>query len=343
MEYVQGEILSPEGFTKGYIGLKQSEIVEIGSGVAPKKPRAKGLIVPRFVNAHTHIGDAFIHHKGIPLPHDVVTLVAPPNGLKHKMLERASENEIITGMKQSLEEMNESGTFSFCDFREGGIAGINHLKTALKGSLIKPVILSRPKTMCYEKNELDLLLKISDGLGLSSISDWEISEIKKIAHYTKQKKKLFAVHASEVFREDIDQILDLKPDFLIHMIAATQSDLDRVKQEDIPIILCPRSNAYFHLEANLHLMKAVGISLMLGTDNAMLHPPNVLDEVNFLRKTTSEFSLQELLMMITFTPRKALNLDDCIHGLNSSSDFIVLDRESLNLLYVFQKQVGDKI
>jgi len=337
MQYVKGDILTQDGFKKGYLGFEKNRIIDLRSGSPPEKPLAEGLIVPTFVNAHTHVGDSFLRKKNIKLPRNVEELVAPPNGLKHRLLEKASEKEIIDGMKTSIDEMIGTGTSYFCDFREDGINGVYQLRNALKNRKIDSIILSRPQQMSYDKNEMELLLKNSFGIGLSSISDWEYSEIEKIAKHARREKKIFALHASEAVREDIDLILDLKPDFLVHMVSATESDLTHVKDENIPVVICPRSNAFFNLKMNLKLMKKTRVDLMLGTDNAMLNTPNVLEELRYLKNSTTVFSTQELLDMITYTPRKALNLDDCIHGPNSSCNFVVLDRESLKSVYVSNK------
>jgi cytosine/adenosine deaminase-related metal-dependent hydrolase len=334
MKYVQGEILTADGFTTGYIGFDQNQgVSEVGKGAPPEKPIAKGYILPTCINAHTHIGDSFIRKKHLELPSNVKDLVAPPHGLKHRLLKEASEQEILEGIQRSLAEMTSSGTSCFCDFREGGLIGIFQLRKAMKHSGIKSVILSRPSQMMYEKEELDFLLQNSNGIGLSSISDWEPSEIEKIAKHVRKKKKLFALHASEVVRENIDRILDLHPNLLIHMITATKADLERVYEAKIPIVICPRSYAFFHLKNNLALMKKTDVTILLGTDNAMINTLDVIEEVRVLRKT-GLFSLEELLTNVTYTPRKALNLDDCIQGRDLSGKFIVLERDSLKPLYV---------
>jgi cytosine/adenosine deaminase-related metal-dependent hydrolase len=231
MEYFSGEILTEKRFKKGYIGIEKKEkIVEFGKGLPPKKPLYKGIILPTFVNAHTHIGDSFISKKKISLPRNVEELVAPPYGLKHRLLKKASEKEIINGMKDSINLMTKTGINYFCDFRENGINGINQLKKAIKKKKINSYIFSRPAELKFNKSEMDLLLDNSIGIGLSSISDWDFSEIEKVAKYTKKRKKLFAIHASERTRENIDFILDLKPDFLVHMI------LNRLKTK-APLLL----------------------------------------------------------------------------------------------------------
>lgn len=334
MEYVSGEILTIDGFKKGFLGFEKNKIVDSGNANPPDKPVCKGLIVPSFVNSHTHIGDSFIREKNVKLSRNIDEMVAPPDGLKHRLLKNTSEEEIIDGMKKSVDVMIKSGTKFFCDFRENGITGFNQLKSALNGENISSIILSRPDYLVYNKNEVEVLLDNSEGIGVSSISDWDYTELVKIARHTKRKKKIFALHASEQFREDIDLVLDLKPDFLVHMIKAEESDLLLVKENNIPIVLCPRSNSFFGLKPDFKILKKTGVELLLGTDNAMLNKPNILDELKYLKKNTSVFSDEELLTMITYSPRKVLNPSPSILCPSSPADFVVLDRKTLKTLYI---------
>jgi cytosine/adenosine deaminase-related metal-dependent hydrolase len=334
MDYVSGNIFTKNGIQRGYIGFDEDKILETGKTNPPKKPICKGLILPTFINSHTHIGDTFIRRRGLNLPKDVKKLVAPPSGLKHKLLKEVSDKEILDGMKESIYEMIENGISCFCDFRENGAKGLELLHIALENADINSIILSRPEKLDYNKNEIDVLLKVSNGIGLSSISDWDYSKLQKIAKYVKSKNKLFAIHASERCRENIDLILDLKPDLLIHMIYATGDDLEYVKDNDIPIIICPRSNNFFNLKSDFRLFKEKNIDLLIGTDNSMLNSSNVLDEIKYLKRITNEFSDEELLYMITYGPRKALNLEYDILGSNSPANFVVLDGKELKILYI---------
>ena len=128
-------------------------------------------------------------YLGETLPKNLEELVEPPNGLKHRLLKEASEHEITEGMKKSIETMQKTGTKQFYDFREGGLMGICQLKSALELWKTSAIILSRPEKLCYDKNEVDLLLKNSDGIGLSSISEWDYSELEKIAKKKGRKTK----------------------------------------------------------------------------------------------------------------------------------------------------------
>ena len=92
MEYIDGKILTKTGFQKGYIIVSENQIQDIQFGTCPKSSKLKGLITPSFVNMHTHLGDAFIANKPIELPHDIQQLVAPPDGLKHRLLKTSSSD-----------------------------------------------------------------------------------------------------------------------------------------------------------------------------------------------------------------------------------------------------------
>ncbi|HDM67073.1 MAG TPA: hypothetical protein ENG62_01640, partial [Thermoplasmatales archaeon] len=178
--------------------------------------------------------------------------------------------------------------------------------------------------------EVNRILGICDGIGVSSISDWDYNELKKLAEHTHRMSKIFAIHASEYTRENIDKILLLKPSFLVHMVHATIEDLEKVKKKNIPVVVCPRSNRFFSMEPNLENLYKAKITLMIGTDNGMLHSFNLLEELKII-KDVNLWSIEEILNMVTYTPRKILNLNDNIPGSTLPSTLIVLDKETFEI------------
>lgn len=255
-------------------------------------------------NCHTHIGDAFILVDKSK-KWSVEELVAPPCGIKHILLQKASEEEIIKGMEHAIKIMKACGTTHFCDFREGGAKGIKLLKKASVG--IDAIILGRPLRHVYDKEEINEILMVADGIGVSSISDWHFRELKEVVEHVHKRKKIFALHASEVVREDIHAILDLKPTFLIHMTKASSNDLALIAHEEIPVVVCPRSNAFFGIKTNIEEMQKKGVKLMLGTDNAMITLPDIAEEVNYLIKKFNVDS-KDAWKMITTTPEETFKL-----------------------------------
>ena len=332
---VSGKVLCEDGFFCGHLLLDEKGI-HVKQGDAAVSSDVSGLIVPRLVDGHTHIGDSFIGKKKMALPHDIESLVAPPNGLKHRLLESSSDIEIVEGISWSLEEMKKDGVSCFFDFREGGVHGVDLLNQALDVDSPNAVVLSRPKDLSFDEDEVSELLGCSAGIGLSAISDWDYDDVMRIAQMCHEQDKVFSLHASERQAEPIDKILDLHPDFLVHMLKAQRDDLEAVYSENIPIVLCPRSNDFFGLCADFELFKDVGVKLCLGSDNAMLHSLNVLQEVCFLLNKTKVFSVEELLCMVSFFPRKYLNHSGCFSKKTVFEDgFVVLDEDSLQPVFVY--------
>ena len=318
MKCIEGKILTEDGFKKGYILTKNQESATIQFGEPRMKSRKKGLIIPTFINAHTHIGDVFIREKQTDLPHDIEQLVAPPNGIKHRLLTQTNTEEIQTGMIHGLQELKKHGISTFVDFRENGYAGIKLLQNALQQIPLDSIILGRPESLTAYKTEIDQLLQHADGIGLSSIIDWNFDDASLVAERTKKENKIFAVHVSERIREPISSVLSLKPTFIVHMTQATIKDLKQVKAEQIPIVICPRSNHFFKSKPNILQMKKAGNIILLGTDNFMLHQPSILEEIRFIQTHFPNlFSLEELLSMNTYHARRIFNRD------NSKSEGIV--------------------
>ncbi len=345
MEYIIGDILTREGFKKGYIGFNPEESkdkiirsIDEGFGKPPQEASYNGIIIPSMINMHTHIGDTFIRLRKTPLPKDLEKLVAPPDGLKHRLLRQTSIEEIQKGIRYGLKEMKENGITYFCDFRENGIYGINLLKQVLSNNGIKSIILGRPDELLYDEREIEEILENSDGIGVSSIRDWDYNELIKIAIHTHRKGKLFALHASEYEREDIDKILDLKPDLLIHMVHATIEDLLNVKKRGIPIVVCPRSNMFFNMTPNLEYFHKTKVTLMIGTDNGMLNSFNLLDELKIIYNTKL-WNLEEVFQMVTYIPRKILNLNDGIPGSTLPASLIVLNPEEFDIEFIVERGI----
>jgi cytosine/adenosine deaminase-related metal-dependent hydrolase len=154
---------------------------------------------------------------------------------------------------------------------------------------------------------MDEILALSEGIGVSSISDWCPSELKKVATHVHKRKKILGIHASEVFREDIHRIIGLKPTFLVHMTKANPYDLNLIANKHIPVVICPSSNAFFGIKTNVKEMMRRGVKLMLGTDNAMITPPNLAHEFDYLIKNFN-VDINEAWKMITIIPEETFKL-----------------------------------
>jgi cytosine/adenosine deaminase-related metal-dependent hydrolase len=89
------------------------------------------------------------------------------------------------------------------------------------------------------------------------------------------------MHASEAVREKPERYLDPRPDLLVHLTKATVDDLTMVRDERVSVAVCPRSNALFGRQPDLLSMERLGLSVLVGTDNAMFHAPSLWREMEF--------------------------------------------------------------
>ena len=311
---LEGTILRGREFepVEGRVVIEDGDIV----GVEAAEVRGDDIILPGFINAHTHIGDSIAKEAGEGL--SLEELVAPPDGLKHRLLRAADREELVEAMTRSLSFMAEAGTISCIEFREGGVAGVRALEKAANSTPIDPVVLGRETTDAME---------ISDGFGASGADDGDFSMERNA---TARAGKLFGIHAGEVESGDINPALDLDPDFLVHMVHAEELHLERVADSQIPVVVCPRSN----------LVTDVGLppvrelldrtTVALGTDNVFLNSPSMFREMEFTAKLT-DADTREILRMATVNGAEIAGLDCGLIEEGRPADLLVLDGDSDNL------------
>jgi cytosine/adenosine deaminase-related metal-dependent hydrolase len=311
---VEGTVLRGPEFepVEGRVVVREGEI----TGIEEASVDSSKIVLPAFVNAHTHIGDSIAKEAGRGLSLD--ELVAPPDGLKHRLLREASREEKVEAMARSVRFMQETGTASFVEFREGGVEGVYALREAVEGLDVEPVILGRETVEAMEA---------SDGFGASGARDGEFSRERNA---TAREGKLFGIHAGERDSDDINPALDLDPDFLVHLVHPEPLHLDRLADSETPVVVCPRSN----------LVTGVGVppiaelcdrtTVALGTDNVMLNSPSMFREMEFAAKL-ADVSAPEILRMATRNGAKIAGLDCGLIETGRPAKLLVLDGDSDNL------------
>ncbi len=291
---IYGNIMLNGEFFKGTIELRDGIIVDI------KKKKEnydiRGTVIPTFINMHTHIGD-FYYGEEPPVKIDDAV---GPNGIKFRILK--NKEKVKRGMRRAMKLMQNCGVSHFVDFREGGKEGIELLKESRGNLKIEPIVLGRGEVWDN-----------SHGVGLSSISDVDYEKVKKIARETKRKNKIFSIHVSERIREDIDKILALNPDFIIHFLEASDEDIKKIARKKIPVVITPRANLLFGKFPDIPKLLNSGILLALGTDNGWFSLPSMFREMEITYKISrihSPVSAMKILKMATTNPRKILKIKD---------------------------------
>jgi cytosine/adenosine deaminase-related metal-dependent hydrolase len=118
---------------------------------------------------------------------------------------------------------------------------------------------------------------------------------------------MFALHAGERNADDISGALELEPDFIVHLIHASQQDFKRMHDLDIGAVVCIRSNLVTGMGLPpLPQMLESGLTVGVGTDNVMLNSPNMFSEQEFIAKIF-RLDEREVLKMCTLNSAKLLN------------------------------------
>ncbi|WP_066411216.1 amidohydrolase family protein [Halorubrum aethiopicum] len=318
---IEGTVLRGPDFepVEGRVVVEGSEVVD----VEERATESDAVVLPAFVNAHTHIGDSIAKEAGAGLSLD--ELVAPPDGLKHRLLRSASHEEKVTAMARTLRYMESTGTGTFLEFREGGVEGVRALRDALAGDGIE--FAERDlEAVVLGRDDPDVL-PVADGYGASGARDADFDSVRTA---TREAGKLFGIHAGERDADDVNAAMDLDPDFLVHMVHAEPIHLDRLADRGTPVVVCPRSNLVTNVGVPPIRELAERTTVALGTDNVMLDSPSMFREMEFAAKL-SDLPAREVLRMATLNGAKIAGLDRGTIEPGRRADLLVLDGDSDNL------------
>ncbi len=274
------------------------------------------IVLPAFVNAHTHIGDSVAKDAAVGL--GLEEAVVPPASLKHRRLRAADRSELVTAMRRTLRYMHRTGTITCLDFREFGVEGARALRDAADPLDVEPVIFGSDDTA---------VLEVADGYGASGANDADFTDERAACA---ERGVPFAIHAGEPNATDIHPALDLEPDLLIHMVHAEQTHLDRVREQSVPVVACPRTNAVLEVGRPPIRDLLDHTTVALGTDNVMLNPPNMFREMAYTA-THFDVSAREVLGMATTAGAEIAGLDCGVVAPGKRAALTVIDGDSDNL------------
>ncbi|HEU5445762.1 MAG TPA: amidohydrolase family protein [Nitrososphaeraceae archaeon] len=360
-----------EYIEKGYIIIKNGRIENVGSGdykgsSSENTYEGQGiLVIPGFVNAHTHIGDSI--GKDIGVDSTFNSRIHPTHGIKNKILQKSVKKHLINFMRSSVISMMRKGIVAFADFREGGLQGIEQITEATSGLSIKCIRLGRPEyyydvSQDFNQNPkfppdvIELIyniLNIADGLGISGANentDNSLKEYRRIIQKESLKKKfLLGIHASESLqtekksitatgKSEVQRIVDnLLPNFIVHLTNASDVDIKLVARKKIGIVVCPRANGTLGVGIpKIAKMLSFGCCVAIGTDNIMINSPDMFRELDYVWKLSrtlegGPISAREILKMATVNGGKILGINSGSLMAGMSADMIFIDKTNLDI------------
>ena len=331
---------------------------------------ASGKIVcPRFINAHTHIGDSIIKDEGDGLSLD--EMVKPPHGIKHVALESADDDELIEAMRESMWDMHNLGISHFIDYREGGLEGVRLLKEAAKDIPIKPIILARDSSFYGEdanyhqvKVAIRKLLKEADGIGLSGFGEIDTTVAEIICERCERAGKISSIHVAEseanqftslekTNKTEPQRAFDAGFNQVVHMANPKEDDITRLSKSNSSLTICPRSNGALSVGfIPLFDILKTGTKPLIGSDNIMINRPNLFREMEFTLKIMKGISKDyiapiEILKMATTNVCVADSLSEKINkpyiGEGQKAEIMIINQKSNNpyLSLINRTEVND--
>ena len=335
-------------------------IGQVGKDLAPKNKEqvidCEGLLmIPGFVNSHTHIGDSI--GKDVGINSSVESKIHPVSGFKQKILKNSEVSHLTNFIRNSCISMIRKGITTFIDFREGGLEGVRILQNASSGIPIRPIILGRINYYqdsklikkdfslpASKKSELATLLKNCNGLGISGPNEFSNSVLK----YFARQKTIRAIHSAETEesnniskretkKTETQRALLARPNLLVHMTYASKDDLLLAAKNKTSIAVCPRANgALAEGIPDVNLMIKTGCNVIIGTDNVMVNSPDMFKEMDYLWKVSMgmskvRMSPKSILKMTTVNAASVLGNKIGVIQKNSFADCIFVEKHSIDL------------
>ena len=279
-----------------YVGVKSDKIVYVGK----EKPKEdfgeifdgnKKVLLPGFVNAHTHSPMTLLRGYAENLPLD--------RWLNEKVFpfeDRLNSERAYFGTMLSVAEMLASGTTSFSDmyfFQEGVMRGAkdSHAKINFSRSIV-----SFSDVNFFEDARVSEALeavekyhntengKIKVDMALHAEYTNTLSMIEQFGAYTKGKGLVNHIHVSETKSEHENckkkygktptqvfsdaGVLD-SPTVFAHGIWLEESDREIIKNKGVTVVHCPASNLKLGSGiCDTHTLSEMGINVAIGTDSA---------------------------------------------------------------------------
>jgi cytosine/adenosine deaminase-related metal-dependent hydrolase len=314
MEELSGTVLVGRSFEP----IRGRVVVEAGriEAIEETETTSTDIVLPAFVNAHTHLGDSVAKDAAVGLSLD--DAVAPPDSLKHRRLAAADRADLVSAMRRTLRFVQRTGTVSCLDFRESGTAGARALREAAQAVAIDPFVFGSG-----DRSVLD----VADGYGASGANDADFTDERAACA---ERDRPFAIHAGEPDATDIHPALDLEPDLLVHMVHAAQEHLERVTDQSVPVAVCPRANTVLDVGTPPIRELLDHTTVALGTDNVMLNPPSMFREMAY---TANRFDVtaREVLRMATTAGAEIAGLDCGVIAPGRRAALVIVDGDSDNL------------
>ncbi len=287
-------------------------------------------LLPQPGNAHVHSADHAFPEYGVRM--SLRDLVAPPHGLKHRLLESIPADELVKAIREFYRLSWRMGLGILFDFREGGGLGCILARRAreLLPNGLRVVILGRPGPLWPEGCE---------GLGISSPLDYDVELLRDMVLKHRPAMAHVAEDPEARVAGDLERALEVRLDAIVHGTYLSGGDLEVLKEKGVALIMCPRSNMWHSIgippvaEALLR-----DVTVALGSDNAAWQTPDVWAEAQTAlliaraQGLKEEWVAKRLLEAIMVTPYRLANVKPPVIEEGGVAKMVVVDLEGTGVL-----------
>lgn len=287
-------------------------------------------LIPQPGNAHVHSADHAFPEYGVTMR--LGDLVAPPLGLKHRLLESTPAEELVKAISEFYRLAWRMGLGLLVDFREGGGVGC---MLAVKAREVTPrglriVILGRPGPRWPEG---------CDGLGISSPLDYDVIMLRDLASKHKPAMAHVAEDPEARAMGDLERALEAGLDAIVHGTHLSSEDLELLREKRVALIMCPRSNMW-HSIGIPPVAEALrrGVTLALGSDNASWQTPDIWVEAQTAmliaryQGLKDEWVARSILKSVMVTPYVILGLKPPVIEEGWEARMLMVDVENTGIL-----------
>ena len=244
------------------------------------------MAMPPLSNMHTHVLDLSIAEEGWDL--DIDSVVGEPYGLKYILLRKKSKTELLSAINNFIKYSHSIGVGFIAEFRELSIKGLLVDADSRPNGHFVLGMPYRSEGKRVTPDDIRELLKLSEGIGISSPLYFSDDELRTIFRITESLNKPVMSHVSETPETheegDLRKLISAgRPKAIVHGVWLSHDEIMLLKDKGIGIVLCPRSNLWFL--AGVPKLKEIyeaGIKVAIGSDNAGWVKPDIWRDAELL-------------------------------------------------------------
>ena len=324
----------------GFLKVRKGIVVDVGKFNSKFKSEnvkdfGESVILPKLINAHTHLELSILKEK---FNGELDFLSWIKNLIKER--DKFTKEELVISAKNELKKIKS--TSFFCE-----ISSLNITKNLFNDLHINGMFFLELLGSKFQSYKLHDNAFMQSSLACHAPHSSSPLLLQKVKNYTTKRNSLFSIHTAESEYEtefinnksgswacflkerNVDfknweisekssveyleklKILDDKT-LLVHILEASEKDMEIIKKKGAKVCVCPRSNLFLHKKfPDICKMLKLNLKPALGTDSlASCETIDIFDEMAFIYKNYSDIKPEEIFEMATINGAKVFSCNN---------------------------------